>query len=90
MLGKSGLKFSTVLLDYGSDFILHCLGIHCVPISLGGTSVKQTAEILVFGAICKLCFWYLTVETAVGGEIGNFPGICNATKIPLSFSRPKQ
>lgn len=55
--------------------------------SLRRTSVKKTAEILVSGAICKLCCCYFTVETAVGREIGNFPGIWNAAKIFLSFSR---
>lgn len=45
---------------------------HLLEHSLGRTSVKKTAKILVFWAICKLCCWYLTVETAVGREIGNF------------------
>lgn len=45
---------------------------HLLEHSLGRTSVKKTAKILVFWAIGKLCCWYLTVETAVGGEIGNF------------------
>lgn len=47
--------------------------LHLLEHSLGRTSVKKTAKILVFWAICKLCCWYLTVETALGGEIGNFP-----------------
>lgn len=45
---------------------------HLLKHSLGRTSVKKTAKILVFWAIGKLCCWYLTVETAVRGEIGNF------------------
>lgn len=45
---------------------------HPLEHSLGRTLVKKTAKILVFWAICKLCCWYLTVERAVGGEIGNF------------------
>lgn len=45
---------------------------HLLELSLGRASAQKTAKILVFWAICKLCCWYLTVETAVGGEIGNF------------------
>lgn len=46
--------------------------LHLLEHSLGRTSVKKTAKILVVWAIGKLCCWYVTVETAVAGKIGNF------------------
>lgn len=74
MLGKFGLEFSTVLPNCHTNGILPCHGIRCVPSlwesSLGRTLVKKAAEVLVFWAVCRLCCWYFTVETAAGGEVG--------------------
>lgn len=44
MLGKSGLKFSTVLLNCHKDLILHFHGIRSVPASLGEQLGKDLSQ----------------------------------------------